>query len=373
MKKPNGYDEKIINQGKNLSGGQRQRLAIARAILRDAPIIIMDEPTAALDVESEAEVMRALDGLAAGRTVLMITHRLSTVGKVDEIIVMKDGRIAEQGTYKALKQREGIFANLLKVQNADTLDHDLSISIIQTASEPPDPRYSKAHVLIEMDGRVVARRQLDKLVLTVGRMPENDVAITESQQVSRLHAKILWKNNTWVIEDAESTNKLHYKGQITEEHIFANGDRIYLAPNVALVYKQESTLPAPPIPKPLRNQAQVPPVKPFAQPPAQSDRIAYQKAMLVIEIDGRVTDAYKLEKETMTIGSLASNDISIPSSFISRHHAQIQREQGAWVIKDCRSRNGLHYNGQLVPQHIFAHGDRLYLAPKIALLYQART
>jgi len=94
--------------------------------------------------------------------------------------------------------------------------------------------------------------------------------------------------------------------------------------------------------------------------------------MLVIEIDGKVTDTHKLDKETMTVGSLAGNDISIPSSFISRQHAQIQWERGAWVIKDGRSKNGLHYNGQRVPQHIFAHGDRVYLAPTIALLYQAR-
>ncbi len=372
MKKPNRYDERIINQGKNLSGGQRQRFAIARAILRDAPIIIMDEPTAALDVESEAEVMRALDGLAAGRTVLMITHRLSTVGKVDDIIVMKDGRIAEQGPYKKLKQNQGIFANLLKAQNADTLDPDLSLSIMQTASDPPDPLYSKAHVLIEVDGRIIDRRTLDKLVLTVGRMAENDVAITMSQQVSRLHAKILWKNNTWMIEDAESTNKLRYNGQVTEQHTFANEDRVYLAPNVALVYKQESKLPAPPIPTTNRIQARVAPPEPFAQPTVATYRIPYQKGMLVIEIDGKVTDTHKLDKETMTVGSLAGNDISIPSSFISRQHAQIQWERGAWVIKDGRSKNGLHYNGQRVPQHIFAHGDRVYLAPTIALLYQAR-
>src|ERR1700737_4361911 len=91
-----GYDQLVREQGKNLSGGQRQRMAIARAILRDAPILILDEPTAALDVESEAEVLHALDKLVVGRTVIMISHRLSTLGQVDEIVVLKDGPIAEQ-------------------------------------------------------------------------------------------------------------------------------------------------------------------------------------------------------------------------------------------------------------------------------------
>jgi ABC-type transport system involved in cytochrome bd biosynthesis fused ATPase/permease subunit len=112
-----GYDRIIREQGKDLSGGQRQRIAIARAILRDAPILILDEPTAALDVEAEAEVMHALDKLVVDRTVLMISHRLSTLGNVDEIVVLKDGVIVEQGSYKELKQRGGIFAGLLEEQN----------------------------------------------------------------------------------------------------------------------------------------------------------------------------------------------------------------------------------------------------------------
>ena len=105
-----GYERLVREQGKDLSGGQRQRIAIARAILRDAPILILDEPTAALDVEAEAEVMRALDHLIVGRTVIMISHRLSTLGNVDEIIVLKDGQIAERGTYRDLKQAGGVFA-----------------------------------------------------------------------------------------------------------------------------------------------------------------------------------------------------------------------------------------------------------------------
>jgi ABC-type multidrug transport system fused ATPase/permease subunit len=119
---PSGYGTKVREGGKNFSGGQRQRLAIARAILRDSPILILDEPTASLDVEAEAEVMRALQRLVAGRTVLMISHRLSTLGSVDEIVVLDKGRIAERGTYAELSRRGGLFARLLEEQNRYNAD-----------------------------------------------------------------------------------------------------------------------------------------------------------------------------------------------------------------------------------------------------------
>ena len=117
MALPGAYDARVREGGKNFSGGQRQRLAIARAILRDAPILILDEPTASLDVEAEAEVMRALQTLVRGRTVLMISHRLSTLGSVDEIVVLDQGRIVEQGSYAALRRGGGVFARMLEEQN----------------------------------------------------------------------------------------------------------------------------------------------------------------------------------------------------------------------------------------------------------------
>jgi ABC-type multidrug transport system fused ATPase/permease subunit len=113
---PGGYDAYVREQGKNLSSGQRQRLAIARAMLRDTPILILDEPTASLDVEAEGEVMRALDRLVDGRTVIMISHRLSTLGYVDEIAVLDGGVIVERGDYTTLKDAGGKFSWLLEEQ-----------------------------------------------------------------------------------------------------------------------------------------------------------------------------------------------------------------------------------------------------------------
>jgi ABC-type transport system involved in cytochrome bd biosynthesis fused ATPase/permease subunit len=117
MALPGGYGAPVREAGKNFSGGQRQRIAIARAMLRAAPILILDEPTANLDVEAEAEVMHAIDKLIHGRTVVMISHRLSTLGHADEIVVLADGRIAEQGSYHELKRLGGVFAGLLEEQN----------------------------------------------------------------------------------------------------------------------------------------------------------------------------------------------------------------------------------------------------------------
>jgi ATP-binding cassette, subfamily B, bacterial len=114
---PDGYGAQVREQGKNFSSGQRQRLAIARAILRDAPILILDEPTANLDVEAESEVMHAIDTLVEGRTVIMISHRLSTLGHVEEIVVLHNGRIIEQGTYGQLRQAGGQFAHMLEEQH----------------------------------------------------------------------------------------------------------------------------------------------------------------------------------------------------------------------------------------------------------------
>jgi ABC-type multidrug transport system fused ATPase/permease subunit len=113
---PNGYDSIVGDRGDTLSGGQRQRIGIARAIIRNNPILILDEPTAALDTESEKLVIEALGRLMEGRTVLTIAHRLSTIRKADIILVLKGGVVAEQGTHEQLIALGGIYAELYSVQ-----------------------------------------------------------------------------------------------------------------------------------------------------------------------------------------------------------------------------------------------------------------
>ena len=113
---PNGYDSVVGDRGMTLSGGQRQRIGIARALIRDNPILILDEPTAALDAESEHLVVEALERLVAGRTVIAIAHRLSTLRNADKIIVVEDGVVAEDGSHDNLLALDGVYAQLHHLQ-----------------------------------------------------------------------------------------------------------------------------------------------------------------------------------------------------------------------------------------------------------------
>ena len=117
---PEGLQTMVGENGILLSGGQRQRLAIARAILKDAPILILDEATSALDSESERHIQAALDELMRNRTTLVIAHRLSTIERVDKIVVLEQGRIVEQGKHKELLEKKGIYANLYQMQFQNT-------------------------------------------------------------------------------------------------------------------------------------------------------------------------------------------------------------------------------------------------------------
>ena len=112
----NGYDSNIGESGNKLSGGQKQRLSIARAILKNPQILILDEATSSLDTESEKLVQKALENIMEGRTALVIAHRLSTIQKADTIIVMEDGKIIESGSHDNLMAKKNAYFNLVKLQ-----------------------------------------------------------------------------------------------------------------------------------------------------------------------------------------------------------------------------------------------------------------
>ncbi|MDX1522007.1 MAG: ATP-binding cassette domain-containing protein, partial [Anaerolineae bacterium] len=113
---PQGYDTIVGERGQKLSGGQRQRISIARAILKDPPVLILDEATSAVDNETEAAIQRSLERIVVGRTTIVIAHRLSTVRNADRIFVLNAGQLQEQGRHESLLTGDGIYAALWKVQ-----------------------------------------------------------------------------------------------------------------------------------------------------------------------------------------------------------------------------------------------------------------
>lgn len=113
---PNDYNTIIGENGSNLSGGERQRISIARALLKDAPIILLDEATASLDAENETEIQEAISRLIKNKTVLIIAHRMRTVTSANKIVVLKDGKVAEQGTPEELLKQRGMFADMVEKQ-----------------------------------------------------------------------------------------------------------------------------------------------------------------------------------------------------------------------------------------------------------------
>ena len=114
---PQGYDTVIGENGKTLSGGERQRLSIARAFLKDAPIILLDESTASIDPENETKIQEAIGKLIENKTVLIIAHRLRSIAECDKIVVLKNGSIEEQGKHEELMLRDGLYKKLYSLQN----------------------------------------------------------------------------------------------------------------------------------------------------------------------------------------------------------------------------------------------------------------
>ncbi len=304
-----GYDGAIREQGKNLSGGQRQRMAIARAILRDAPILILDEPTAALDVESEAEVMHALEKLIVGRTVIMISHRLSTLGNVEEIIVLKNGQIAEQGSFQDLKRRGGVFAGLLAEQNRYNLEKAAEKSMVRSAFVPMDAW---------MPGDQLQAQQVP------GPSPRQPVYPSQAAPPA---------GQNWPLPQSPFVQPPQPAQTQLPVYVPAG-------PDGNGQQRQRVLIPA--------------------------DR---QKARVLIEVDGKVIGERVLNKPMLTIGRLSGNDVQIPSQRVSRLHARIREENGAWAIEDAESLNGLVYRGQRIDRLVLTNGDRVHIAPTAVLQF----
>lgn len=320
-----GYGTLVRNQGKNFSGGQRQRMAIARAILSKAPILVLDEPTASLDVEAEAEVMRALDKLVVGRTVLMISHRLSTLGSVDEIIVLKDGRIAEQGSYQDLKRSNGVFAGLLKEQNRYNVDY-------------------------KGGSMIVPKAELNRLLEEQRRGPVRPQGQPQPQ-------------GNWPVGPVP-TSPRPPSGPVSG----------YIPPMPAAP-------PVSPMPVPTFSVPPTPYRDPYVQNVGQqrpspvglgNGTVTSQQARLLIELDGNIIGERLLDpgKPLLTVGRLSGNDVQVKTDRVSRLHARLHLENGTWVIEDAESLNGITIQGSRVDRHTLVNGDRIALAPKVALVYR---
>jgi len=132
---PEGYDSRVGERGVKLSVGEKQRVSIARALLKNAPILILDEATASVDTATERLIQEALERLMAGRTSFVIAHRLSTIRRADQILVLRNGQIVERGTHEELVELEGLYARIARIQNTTFIEEGFA-KITSAASEP---------------------------------------------------------------------------------------------------------------------------------------------------------------------------------------------------------------------------------------------
>ncbi len=353
-----GYDAEVYEQGKNLSLGQRQRIAIARAILRDAPILILDEPTASMDVEAEGEVMRALDQLIVGRTVIMISHRLSTLGHVDEIVVVRDGQIVEQGTYRELKKLGGFFAQLLEEQNRYNIERLGKDTVLQTAQHAYTMREEAASprtMTVVQD------------VLTMPLFPEAIVSDNDGPNGNGNgngnghHSEESAQNRrNFFTDDAESEDG-------TEQSVSATQDE-----EERDDFDEWETQKVPVTPgNRRRGNHHGRRGKGHAKKPQIMPTKATSSACVEIRVEGKVVSRHDLNKPGLSIGREATCDIRIRNRHISRQHAKIVLERGAWIIEDVDSLNGLIYRGRRVDRLILNHNDQIYIAPTVVLHFKA--
>jgi ABC-type multidrug transport system ATPase subunit len=371
-KLPEGYDTIVREQGSNFSAGQRQRLAIARAILRDTPILILDEPTANLDVESEAEVMHALNTLISGRTVFTISHRLSTLGKVDEIIVMSGGNIIEQGTFKYLKQLGGIFTSLLEEQNRYNLDREDETMIVRAAS-------IKTSALNERTRQKVEALQTQEPILDqLAPLSSADLP-TSDELVPLMSADLPTSDELVPISSADLSISDQLTMAMPTERLLSDKKPSLSPAERSLA--EEITVESPAI-KSITSQMTV--HMPNAQSyqsskhrfisnaglPSEKKILSPDKSRVFIQIDGKPAGEYVLQAPLMKIGRHSDCDIQISSARVSRHHAVLRWNGQGWVIEDADSLNGLTWRGYRINQMALSNGNRVYLDPTIVLQYR---
>ncbi|HCI81233.1 MAG TPA: hypothetical protein DHW02_16260, partial [Ktedonobacter sp.] len=353
-----GYDAEVYEQGKNLSLGQRQRIAIARAILRDAPILILDEPTASLDVEAEGQVMRALDQLITGRTVIMISHRLSTLGHVDEIIVVKDGTIVEQGTYKELKRMGGIFAMLLEEQNRYNIERiGDEPAMIRSAYMPAVRAKHAGSATRTSQSAATAEETISPLAEHVEHV-EYAEQTREPVEVKELVAVGATSATNGKSSIVSTTNNGYHDTLVSYTSSSPNNSEAPVPTEALnllhLDISEDDEDPTERLPR----------AKTVINESNSSSNICVQ-----VELDGEIIGERTLDKPVLWIGRLLKNDIHIPDRRISQKHARIVQRENTWVLEDIDGFNGIIHQGKRVEQHTFTDGDKVYLAPTIALHY----